>query len=51
MKAGTLRLRMLDEDRWDPSTTVKDILLAVQDILHNPNLKATTQIFASYLYR
>eukprot|EP01065_Artemidia_motanka_P026675 TRINITY_DN3186_c0_g1_i1.p1 TRINITY_DN3186_c0_g1~~TRINITY_DN3186_c0_g1_i1.p1 ORF type:complete len:183 (+),score=48.63 TRINITY_DN3186_c0_g1_i1:63-551(+) len=42
--SGTVCLSILNEDKgWKPSITVKQILLAIQDLLDNPNVKDPAQ--------
>ena len=42
--SGTVCLSILDEEKdWRPAITVKQILLGIQDLLTDPNLKDPAQ--------
>lgn len=42
--SGTVCLSLVDEEKdWKPAITVKQILLGIQDLLVNPNLKSPAQ--------
>jgi len=42
--SGTVCLSIVDEELdWKPSITVKQILLGIQDLLDNPNVKSPAQ--------
>ncbi|KAL7677723.1 hypothetical protein ACOME3_003960 [Neoechinorhynchus agilis] len=50
--SGTVCLSILDEERhWRPAITVKEILLGIQDLLDNPNIKdpAQADAYATYI--
>lgn len=37
---GTVCLSLLDEEKdWRPAITIKQILLGIQDLLNDPNIK------------
>lgn len=47
--SGTVCLSILAEDEgWRPALTVKQILLGIQDLLHNPNDNSPAQADAYY---
>ncbi|XP_063726294.1 SUMO-conjugating enzyme UBC9-B-like [Symsagittifera roscoffensis] len=42
--SGTVCLSLLDEERdWKPAVTIKQILLGIQDLLNDPNIKDPAQ--------
>jgi len=50
--SGTICLSILDEDKgWKPGITVKQILLGIQALLNEPNVKDPAQQEAYDLYR
>jgi len=50
--SGTICLSILDEDKgWKPGITVKQILLGIQALLTEPNIKDPAQQEAFDLYR
>ncbi|OII74155.1 ubiquitin conjugating enzyme [Cryptosporidium ubiquitum] len=49
--SGTVCLSILNEDEdWKPSITMKQILLGIQDLLDNPNIKSPAQAESYQLY-
>ncbi|KAG8189006.1 hypothetical protein JTE90_019016 [Oedothorax gibbosus] len=49
---GHVCLSILDEDKdWIPSMTIKEILLGIQDLLNEPNIKDPAQAEAYKIYR
>ncbi len=42
--SGTISLRLLSEDAdWKPTITIKEILVGIQDLLDNPDIKSPVQ--------
>ena len=42
--SGTVCLSLLDEEKdWRPAITIKQILLGIQDLLNDPNIKDPAQ--------
>jgi len=51
MTAGTVCLSLLDEEKdWRPAITIKQILLGIQDLLNEPNIKDPAQAEAYTIY-
>jgi len=49
--SGTVCLSLLDEDKdWRPAVTIKQILLGIQDLLADPNIKDPAQAEAYTTY-
>lgn len=49
--SGTVCLSLLDEDKdWRPAITIKQILLGIQDLLNEPNIKDPAQAEAYTIY-
>eukprot|EP00058_Branchiostoma_floridae_P018134 XP_002603623.1 hypothetical protein BRAFLDRAFT_126929 [Branchiostoma floridae] len=49
--SGTVCLSLLDEDKdWRPAVTIKQILLGIQELLNEPNIKDPAQAEAYSLY-
>lgn len=49
--SGTVCLSLLDEDKdWRPAITIKQILLGIQDLLNDPNIKDPAQAEAYTIY-
>uniref|UniRef100_T1JNG3 UBC core domain-containing protein n=1 Tax=Strigamia maritima TaxID=126957 RepID=T1JNG3_STRMM len=49
--SGTVCLSLLDDDKdWRPAITIKQILLGVQDLLNDPNIKDPAQAEAYTIY-
>ncbi|KAH6942641.1 hypothetical protein HPB50_008805 [Hyalomma asiaticum] len=49
--SGTVCLSLLDEEKdWRPAITIKQILLGVQDLLNEPNVKDPAQAEAYTIY-
>lgn len=49
--SGTVCLSLLDEDKdWRPAITIKQILLGIQDLLNEPNVKDPAQAEAYTIY-
>lgn len=49
--AGTVCLSLLDEEKdWRPAITIKQILLGIQDLLNEPNIKDPAQAEAYTIY-
>lgn len=49
--AGTVCLSLLDEEKdWRPAITIKQILLGIQDLLNDPNIKDPAQAEAYTIY-
>ena len=49
--SGLICMRILDESKWKESTTLADILLEIQELLSNPNLKSPAQLEAFSLFK
>lgn len=50
--SGTVCLSLLDEEKdWRPAITIKQILLGIQDLLNEPNIKDPAQAEAYTIYR
>jgi ubiquitin-conjugating enzyme E2 I len=48
---GTVCLSLLDEEKdWRPAITIKQILLGIQDLLNDPNIKDPAQAEAYTIY-
>lgn len=48
---GTVCLSLLDEEKdWRPAITIKQILLGIQDLLNEPNIKDPAQAEAYTIY-
>jgi len=48
---GTVCLSILDEDKdWKPAITIKQILIGIQMLLNDPNVKDPAQCEACHLY-
>lgn len=51
MTTGTVCLSLLDEEKdWRPAITIKQILLGIQDLLNEPNIKDPAQAEAYTIY-
>lgn len=51
MITGTVCLSLLDEEKdWRPAITIKQILLGIQDLLNEPNIKDPAQAEAYTIY-
>jgi ubiquitin-conjugating enzyme E2 I len=49
--SGTVCLSLLDEEKdWRPAITIKQILLGIQDLLNEPNIKDPAQAEAYTIY-
>lgn len=49
--SGTVCLSLLDEEKdWRPAITIKQILLGIQDLLNEPNVKDPAQAEAYTIY-
>jgi len=49
--SGTVCLSLLDEDKdWRPAITIKQILIGIQDLLNEPNIKDPAQAEAYTIY-
>ncbi|CAG2120503.1 unnamed protein product [Medioppia subpectinata] len=49
--SGTVCLSLLDEDKdWRPAITIKQILVGIQDLLNEPNIKDPAQAEAYTIY-
>lgn len=49
--SGTVCLSLLDEEKdWRPAITIKQILLGIQDLLNDPNIKDPAQAEAYTIY-
>lgn len=49
--SGTVCLSLLDEDKdWRPAVTIKQILLGIQELLNEPNIKDPAQAEAYTIY-
>ena len=49
--SGTVCLSLLDEDKdWRPAVTIKQILLGIQDLLNDPNIRDPAQAEAYTIY-
>jgi len=49
--SGTVCLSLLDEDKdWRPAVTIKQILMGIQDLLTQPNVKDPAQAEAYTIY-
>ena len=49
--SGTVCLSLLDEEKdWRPAITIKQILLGIQDLLNDPNIKDPAQAEAYTCY-
>lgn len=49
--SGTVCLSLLDEEKdWRPAVTIKQILLGIQELLDNPNIKDPAQAEAYTIY-
>ncbi|CAM9148814.1 unnamed protein product [Ectocarpus sp. 13 AM-2016] len=50
--SGTVGLRMLDEnEEWTPSTTIKQILQGIYELLAHPNIDDPAQSEAYHLFK
>ena len=48
---GTVCLSLLDDEKdWRPAITIKQILLGIQDLLNDPNIKDPAQAEAYTIY-
>lgn len=50
-RSGTIALSLLDENQgWRAATTIKQILLSIQELLNEPNVTnpVQTEVFAMY---
>ncbi|XP_065065752.1 SUMO-conjugating enzyme UBC9-B-like [Rhopilema esculentum] len=49
--SGTVCLSLLDEDKdWRPAVTIKQILLGIQDLLNDPNIRDPAQAEAYSIF-
>ena len=49
--SGTVCLSLLDEDKdWRPAVTIKQILLGIQDLLNDPNIRDPAQAEAYTIF-
>ena len=49
--SGTVCLSLLDEEKdWRPAITIKQILVGIQDLLNEPNIKDPAQAEAYTIY-
>ena len=49
--SGTVCLSLLDEDKdWRPAVTIKQILLGIQDLLNDPNVRDPAQAEAYTIF-